>query len=95
MTEQTGECSCSPTTGLDPHCLIHRHVETEVEISVPDTEAFTITADVEGNVTISDPTAVKKAWAEGYTAGHSVAMRRMSDEPNAPDAVNPYETEET
>ena len=31
-----------------------------------------------------------EAWDEGYTAGHSNAMRRMSDEPNAPTSPNPY-----
>jgi hypothetical protein len=30
------------------------------------------------------------AWDDGYTAGHSRAMRRMSDEPNVEPAVNPY-----
>ena len=30
------------------------------------------------------------AWDEGYTSGHSNAMRRMSDEPNAPTTPNPY-----
>lgn len=30
------------------------------------------------------------AWEEGYAAGHSNAMRRMSDEPNAPTSPNPY-----
>jgi hypothetical protein len=31
-----------------------------------------------------------EAWERGRVAGASVAMRRMSDEPEAPDAVNPY-----
>ena len=30
------------------------------------------------------------AWDEGYTSGHSRAMRRMSDEPNVEPGVNPY-----
>ena len=30
------------------------------------------------------------AWALGYTAGHSNAMRRMSDEPDAPTSPNPF-----
>jgi hypothetical protein len=30
------------------------------------------------------------AWDEGYRAGFSNAMRRMSDEPNAPTSTNPY-----
>jgi hypothetical protein len=30
------------------------------------------------------------AWDLGYTAGHSNAMRRMSDEPNAPTSPNPF-----
>lgn len=34
------------------------------------------------------------AWQEGYTSGHSNAMRRMSDEPNAPSTPNPYRAEE-
>ena len=29
-------------------------------------------------------------WDKGYTSGHSNAMRRMSDEPNAPTTPNPY-----
>lgn len=31
-----------------------------------------------------------EAWDKGYVAGHSDAMRRMSDEPNAPTSPNPY-----
>lgn len=31
-----------------------------------------------------------EVWERGRVAGGSVAMRRMSDEPGAPDAVNPY-----
>jgi hypothetical protein len=31
-----------------------------------------------------------EVWERGRTAGASIAMRRMSDEPNAPDPVNPY-----
>jgi hypothetical protein len=34
------------------------------------------------------------AWDEGYKAGHSRAMRRMSDEPNVEDAINPYRSAE-
>ena len=30
------------------------------------------------------------AWDEGYTSGHSRAMRRMSDEPNVEPGTNPY-----
>ena len=29
-------------------------------------------------------------WNEGYVAGHSNAMRQMSDEPDAPKSPNPY-----
>ena len=36
-----------------------------------------------------------EAWEEGYTSGHSNAMRRMSDEPDAPTTPNPYRTEVT
>jgi len=32
----------------------------------------------------------REAWERGRAAGGSVAMRRMSDEPSAPDPVNPY-----
>lgn len=32
-------------------------------------------------------------WDEGYTSGHSNAMRRMSDEPDAPTTPNPYRIE--
>lgn len=35
------------------------------------------------------------AWQDGYTAGHSRAMRRMSDEPDVADAPNPYRPEPT
>ena len=31
-----------------------------------------------------------KAWDEGYRSGFSNAMRRMSDEPDAPTTPNPY-----
>lgn len=31
-----------------------------------------------------------EVWEQGRRAGGSVAMRRTSDEPSAPDAVNPY-----
>lgn len=31
-----------------------------------------------------------QAWDQGYTSGHSNAMRRMSDEPNAPTTPNPH-----
>lgn len=31
-----------------------------------------------------------KAWDGGYVSGHSNAMRRMSDEPDAPTTANPY-----
>ena len=37
-----------------------------------------------------DRETAAKAWDRGYTAGHSNAMRRMSDEPNAPTSRNPY-----
>lgn len=33
-----------------------------------------------------------EGWEEGYTSGHSRAMRMMSDEPNALPGVNPYRT---
>lgn len=35
----------------------------------------------------------ERAWDEGYTSGHSNAMRYMSDEPNAPRTPNPYRSE--
>jgi hypothetical protein len=34
--------------------------------------------------------AVAGAWDAGYIAGHSNAMRQMSDEPDAPKSPNPY-----
>lgn len=34
-----------------------------------------------------------EAWDEGYTSGHSRAMRRMSDEPSVAPAINPYREE--
>lgn len=34
--------------------------------------------------------ALAQAWEAGYTSGHSNAMRKMSDEPNAPTTPNPY-----
>lgn len=33
---------------------------------------------------------VAVAWQEGYTSGHSRAMRKMSDEPDVEPAPNPY-----
>ena len=33
------------------------------------------------------------AWDRGYTSGGSNAMRRMSDEPNAPTSPNPYNSD--
>lgn len=39
-------------------------------------------------------TARADAWAWGYTAGFSNAMRRMSDEPHAPTSPNPYRATE-
>lgn len=33
------------------------------------------------------------AWSNGYASGFSNAMRRMSDEPNAPITPNPYRSE--
>ena len=35
----------------------------------------------------------RAVWDEGKRAGFSVAMRRMSDEPKAPEPVNPYKEE--
>lgn len=42
--------------------------------------------------TIAAETTRQKAdaWDEGYTSGHSRAMRRMSDEPNVEPGTNPY-----
>lgn len=40
----------------------------------------------------SDSWTLAKAWEWGLTAGKSITMRRMSDEPNAPEPVNPYRT---
>lgn len=37
--------------------------------------------------------ALAEAWDQGYASGHSNAMRRMSDEPNAPTTLNPYTVE--
>lgn len=39
--------------------------------------------------------ALHAAWSRGQSAGFSVAMRRMSDEPGAPDPVNPYHIQAT
>lgn len=45
------------------------------------------------NLLAAHVTAAKaEAWDEGYASGHSNAMRRMSDEPNAPTTPNPYQT---
>jgi uncharacterized membrane protein len=38
-------------------------------------------------------TYMAHAWNLGYASGHSNAMRRMSDEPNAPRTPNPYKKE--
>ncbi len=35
----------------------------------------------------------EEAWNQGYTSGHSNAMRKMSDEPDAPTTPNPYTVE--
>ncbi|UUW88371.1 hypothetical protein [Pimelobacter simplex] len=40
-----------------------------------------------------DHQIAERAWDEGYGSGHSNAMRRMSDEPNAPTTPNPYSEE--
>jgi hypothetical protein len=32
-----------------------------------------------------------EVWRQGYVAGHSRAMRKMSDEPGVEPAPNPYE----
>ena len=37
-----------------------------------------------------DRQVADKAWALGKVAGKSVTMRRMSDEPDAPEPVNPH-----
>lgn len=34
---------------------------------------------------------MRQVWDAGYIAGHSHAMRQMSDEPHAPKPINPYE----
>lgn len=34
--------------------------------------------------------SLAEVWQEGYTSGHSRAMRRMSDEPDVEPGVNPY-----
>lgn len=48
-----------------------------------------------GRILDADPSTVlaerdAQKWDEGYRSGGSRAMRRMSDEPSVPDAVNPY-----
>lgn len=35
----------------------------------------------------------RQAWEEGFRSGHSLAMRRMSDEPGATGNPNPYKEE--
>jgi hypothetical protein len=42
------------------------------------------------NLPERDRETAAKAWDRGYTAGHSNAMRRMSDELGAPTSRNPY-----
>lgn len=42
------------------------------------------------NLPERDRETAAKAWDRGYAAGHSNAMRRMSDEPHAPTSRNPY-----
>jgi hypothetical protein len=42
------------------------------------------------HLTAERDAAVADAWDRGYTSGHSNAMRRMSDEPDAPTSPNPY-----
>lgn len=36
--------------------------------------------------------SMAQAWQEGYTSGHSRAMRLMSDEPLVAPGTNPYTT---
>lgn len=36
---------------------------------------------------------LSRAWEEGFRSGHSLAMRRMSDEPGATGNPNPYKEE--
>lgn len=45
-----------------------------------------------GMATQADEHAIelRRAWQDGYTAGGSRATRRMSDEPEVADAINPY-----
>jgi hypothetical protein len=42
------------------------------------------------HLTAERDAALADAWDRGYTSGHSNAMRRMSDEPDAPTSPNPY-----
>lgn len=39
-------------------------------------------------------TARAETWTNGYLSGYSNAMRRMSDEPDAPTTPNPYRSTE-
>jgi len=54
-----------------------------------------VIADMYGGHVSDDVLAIIKAvaadlWREGYTSGHSNAMRMMSDEPNVQPTANPY-----
>ena len=60
-------------------------------LSKPGYDVPTMTQAVEDHF---ERTVVAAAWQEGYTSGHSNAMRQMSDEPNAPTTPNPYRAEE-
>lgn len=49
-----------------------------------------IVAGVKHDATAAVLSIQAAAWQEGYTSGHSRAMRRMSDEPDVKPAKNPY-----
>jgi hypothetical protein len=43
---------------------------------------------------MADRDQLREAWEKGYVAGRSITMRRMSDEPKAPDYANPYASDD-
>lgn len=48
-------------------------------------------SEAEAVVAAVTPTIAAKAWDQGYTSGHSRAMRQMSDEPGVRPGTNPYQ----
>ena len=53
-----------------------------------------MTEDLQQRIDRAVALAKFEAWEQGFASGHSNAMRRMSDEPDAPIPTNPYAPKE-